>query len=121
MHTRVAVVIEHWLNAPQMQLESLQATSQFGKEFEQACKDTPLDGVAIRNQWIPFRHGMHKDDDLNLRRLAWILREDSTFTLAKLHIAGGTSDDLVKASKDIPGCVLSNQFKGVLLDEAIGN
>jgi hypothetical protein len=56
MHTRIAVVIERWLDAPEMRLESLQATSQFGEEFEQACKDTPLNGVAIRNQWIPFRH-----------------------------------------------------------------
>lgn len=119
MHNRIAAVIERWLDAPEMLQGSLQATSQFGQELEQVCKGTPLNGLAIRSQWIPFRHGMLENDDSNLRRLAWVLREDSTFTLANLHIDGGTADDLVKASKAIPGCVLSNKLKGILLTEAM--
>lgn len=103
-----------------MVLGSLHATSQFGNELQQACKGTPLNGITVRTQWIPFRHGMLEDDDSNLRRLAWVLREDSTFTLANLHIAGGTADDLFKASKGIQGCTLSNQLKGILLTEALG-
>ncbi|MNR57857.1 hypothetical protein D3C85_1787160 [compost metagenome] len=63
---------------------------------------------------------MLEKDEFNLRRLAQILREDPTFKLATLHIAGGTANDLVKASIAIPGCSLSNQLKGTLLTEAVG-
>lgn len=120
MHNRIAAVIEQWLEAPEILLGSLQATNRFGQELEQVCRDTPLDGLAIRTQWIPFRHGMLPIDDFNLRRLALILREDSTFTLANLHIAGSTGHDLAKASKAIPGCVLSYQLMGALFTDDLG-
>lgn len=120
VNNSIAALIESWLASPEMARGSLHATLQFGEELEQACVGTPLNGKAIREKLIPFRHGMKPDDEHALKRLAELLKADATFTLANMFLAGSGYRAICQAAMSIPGCTLSLQQRGEFFAEELG-
>lgn len=120
MTNTIADIIENRLSSPEMARDSLHMTIVFGEELEQACDGTSLDGKAIRERLIPFRHGVMVEHKYQLERLAELLRADATFTLADMYLSGSNNMAICKAAAVLPGCTLSLQLRGKLFEEDIG-
>lgn len=120
MNIIIADLIESRLDSPEMARYSLHATLRFGEDLEQACVGTPLDGKGIRENLIPFRHGINSSHEYKLRRLAKFLRADSTFTLASMCLSNCDSSTICKASTIILGCVFSEELLEELIAEDLG-
>lgn len=120
MNNQIADVIESRLDSPEMARDSLHATLQFGDEFEQACLGSPLDGKAIREKLIPFRHGIVSGNEYELKKLAKLLKADATFTLANMYLSGSDNGEICRAASAIPGCNLDLQLRGQLFTEDLG-
>lgn len=120
MNNSIAALIESWLASPEMARGSLHATLLFGEDFEKACAGTPLNGKAIREELIPFRHGMEPDHEDALKRLAEFLKADATFTLANMFLAGSDNKAICQVAMSTPGCTLGHQLRGKLYAEDLG-
>lgn len=116
----IADLIEGHLDAPEMASGSLHATLRFGEELEKALAGTSLDGKKIRERFIPFRHGIEPDHERTLRRLAKLLRADTTYALAVMFLSGSSNTAICQAAASIPGCSVSYILREEFISEDIG-